>query len=265
MTFIILCSACKPSQKINSPVITEEVKLKTEPVIALFEKMQSASFNYTWLQAKADVAFKTEGEEEVSFDVNIRAKKDSVIWISITPILGIEFARLLITKDSISILDKLHKKYIRRDYSYLEDFLKTPVDFYMVQALLCGNYFNCLKNDKLKSVYEEAPLYILSSLNKRQVKRALEEKDLSKPLIQDFYIDTNYRVVKTIVEDNRFSRNLEINYSTFKSIQNTLMPMQCKINVRDEKQMLININYSKVTTGEPQNFSFTIPEKYSRD
>ncbi|MBK7856213.1 MAG: DUF4292 domain-containing protein [Bacteroidetes bacterium] len=105
-------------------------------------------------------------------------RRDSVIWISISPALGIEVARVLITKDSVKVIDRLSNKYKLTDYKYLNDLLRMNVDFDIIQGVLTGNLFS-YKRNRLSSVYLEDKYYILSSLGKRKLKRSLEEKTLT--------------------------------------------------------------------------------------
>ena len=52
---------------------------------------------------------------------------------------AIEAFRLLITPDSVKILDKLKKVVRLRSVSYLQDEVHLPVDFQTLQDLLLGN------------------------------------------------------------------------------------------------------------------------------
>src|SRR5690606_21447957 len=60
--------------------------------------------------AKADISLRTATESR-SFKAHVRAVRDSAVWLSITPALGIEVARALVTRDSVKLLDKLHDSY----------------------------------------------------------------------------------------------------------------------------------------------------------
>ena len=74
--------------------------------------------------------------------VIVRIRKDSFIWISINANVGpvnIEAFRVLITRDSVKILDKLKKIARLRSVSYLQEQVNLPVDYKTVQDLLIGN------------------------------------------------------------------------------------------------------------------------------
>ena len=75
-----------------------------------------------------------------SFSPNVRVARDSVIWMSISPALGVEAARVLLTPDSVQVLSKLPgaRFVFQGDYDVLEDALQSPVSFGMVQDLILG-------------------------------------------------------------------------------------------------------------------------------
>ena len=54
-------------------------------------------------------------------------------------LLGIEAMRVLITKDSVKLLDKLNKTYTARSVSYLQDVTDLPLDLKILQDLIIGN------------------------------------------------------------------------------------------------------------------------------
>lgn len=260
--FVFLFS-CKTTRKVvqTPPAL---VKLKGAEVISVFDSMMSRQFNFEWLTAKATVDYTDKSGETNTFDVNLRVRKDSAIWISITPLLGIEAARVLINRDSLMILDRVHKNYTARDYIYLEEMLKTDLNYDMIQAVIVGNYFPYRKNEKLKSLYEDEPYVILSTLNKRQVKRVQEEKDPSKPVIQDFWIDGNYRIAKSRITDDKKDRWIEANYKNFIDVNSELFPGNLVVTISSSSPIIIKLEYNKVVADEMFTMPFSVPEKYER-
>ncbi|HNP47591.1 MAG TPA: DUF4292 domain-containing protein [Bacteroidia bacterium] len=240
------------------------MKLKGADVISVFDSVMFRQFNFEWLTAKATVDYTDKTGETNSFDVNLRIRKDSAIWISITPLLGIEAARVLINRDSLMILDRVHKTFSARDYNYLEDMLKSGVNYDMIQAVIVGNYFPYLKNEKLKSMYEDEPYIILSTLNKRQSKRVQEEKDPTKPIIQDFWIDGNYRIAKSRITDDKKDRWIEANYKNFMDVNSELFPGNIVVTISSATPIIIKLEYNKVTAEEMFTMPFSVPEKYER-
>jgi len=240
------------------------VKLKGEDVITLFDSVQQRQFDFTWMSGKVSVDYTDKSGETNSFDVNLRMRKDSAIWLSITPLLGIEAARVMLTKDSIRMLDRVHRTFAVYDYSFLEDMLHNKINFEMIQAVIIGNYFPYLKNEKLKSTYEEEPYAILSTLSKHKAKRAQEEKDPNKPIIQDFWIDGNFRIAKSRITDDKLDRFVETSYRNFTMVNNKLFPNNMVVTISSSSPIIIKLEYNKVATEDSLTFPFTVPEKYER-
>jgi hypothetical protein len=259
---LFLFASCRTTKKVTEAPLP--VKLKGDSVIVVFDSLMRHQFDFNWLTAKAEVEYTDKNNETTSFDINLRMRKDSAIWISITPLLGIEVARVLVTQDSIRILDRLNKTYMLRDFGFLEDLLKTKINFDIMQAVIIGNYFPYLKNEKLKSVYEDSTFLILSTLSKHKVKRVLEDKDPNKPIIQDFWIDSNYKINRSKITDDKLDRTLEANYSHYFEVNNKLFPQHIMVNVTAASPLKINIQFSKVNSDEMSSMPFSIPEKYEK-
>jgi len=254
--------SCKVTKKAEAA--PPPVRPKGSLVNEVFDSVISRQFDFEWLAAKAQVDYTDKTGETNSFDINIRMRRDSVIWISITPLLGIEAARVLINRDSLVLLDRVHKEWKVRSFEYLGDMLRTPVDFDMVQAVLLGNYFQYQRNERIRSYYEEEPYSILSTLNKRQVRRALEENDPSRPVVQDFWIDGNYRIVKSRITDDKLDRWVEATYAGFVPVNDRLFPQNMVVTFFASTPVIMKIAFSKVTSEEAVALPFTIPEKYER-
>ncbi|HXB07737.1 MAG TPA: DUF4292 domain-containing protein, partial [Puia sp.] len=85
-----------------------------------------------------------EGSDGRDNEVNaiVKIRKDSEIWIEIYGKLGpmtVKAFEVLITRDSVKILDRLKKVARLRSVSYLKEQVHLPVDFGTVQDILIGN------------------------------------------------------------------------------------------------------------------------------
>ena len=258
---VFFLTSCRTTRKVvESP--SSSVKLKGEEVIQVFDSVMSREFNFKYLSSKANVSYTDKSGQATDFDINLRLKYDSIVWISITPLLGIEVARVLITRDSVYILDRLHKTIQKRNFAYFEDLLRTNVDFNMIQSVIVGNYFQYLEKEKLRSMYEDEPYIILSTLNKRQARRASEEKDPNKPVVQDFWIDGNYRIAKSRISDEKKDRWVEATYSKFSEVGGYLFPGNLVVTIASSTPTIIRVEYTKVVSEDTLQLPFTIPEKY---
>lgn len=256
--------SCKTRQKALPPAA--EVKpLQDRSVQELLDRLDSAAFKADWINAKAGVTL-VQGSSELSFNISLRARKDSIIWISISPMLGIEVARVMITPDSVKVLDRISNRYQTGTFEAINRMLQLKVNFEIVQSLLVGNFFAYKKNEnRFNSVYLEDKYYILSSLTRKKLKRSLEEKDPNKPVIQDVYVNNDqYRINKVSVEDQKISKSLVTEYEDFRTTESGNFPFKSVTRITAEKNIEIRIEYGKLSTGEVQEFPFNIPSNYDR-
>ncbi len=262
----LLLPSCRSRKAVMHPNTTNEIRpMQDKSVQELLSKIDSASFKPEWVTAKASVTTIQDGSE-TSFNISMRSKRDSVIWVSISPLLGIEVARVMVTPDSVRLLDRIHGQYQATSFESVNKLLQMKVNFEIVQAILFGNFFAYKKNEnRFNSVYIEDKYYILSSLNKKNLRRALEEKDPNKQVIQDVYVDENsFRIDKLSVEDQKINKMLTTDYDDFRVTSGGLFPFKSVTKIIAEKNFEIHIEYGKVTVSEPQEFPFNVPSNYER-
>lgn len=262
---LLFFESCRTAKKIEKPlVIKENRKLEEKTADELLKTITDSLFNASWINGKASVETDIDGKSS-SFDISIRAKKDSAIWISISPLLGIEVSRVLITRDSVKYMDRLHKKYQITDYDFLNNLLRMNMDYEIVQGILTGNIFAYKKN-KFNSVYiEENKYYILSTLSKHKLKRSLEEKDPNKPIIQDMWFsDETFRITKLSIEDDKIKKSLMTDYDDYRQTNAGMFPFKSKTKITAEKEVNISIEYSKISVNQPQELPFTVPGSYEK-
>jgi len=155
--------ACSPTRKaIKAP-------LKEEGVEYLITKLKENELKYTWLSARFSAEYENKGKI-TSFSGQIRIRKDSLIWISLTPMLGIEAIRLIISQDSVKMINRLNDTYFVGDYNYVNRFLNTNIDYDILQAFLNGNDLQFYENSKFRASIERGE-YKLSTADRQKLKK----------------------------------------------------------------------------------------------
>ena len=249
--------SCKPTEKVHrAPLFDRSPHF-------LFEKLKSNEFHYEWLSAKYSAEVKTEGKSN-SFKTTMRSRKDSVIWMSISPAFGIEVARIHITRDSIRFMNRLNTTYFEGDFKYLNKMFNTDLDFDVLQSILIGNAFSYFEEDDFKSFIDK-DYYLLSTIRKRKLKRTIQKNDSLNLVVQSIWLEPKtYKIAKYNFRDFNIDRILDVNYSKFAAVDSQLFPFEMHFELKGEKPASININYSKVAHDTPQTLPFTIPAKYER-
>jgi hypothetical protein len=249
--FLILISfaSCKKKN------ITSSVPKVDTTGLEELNKFQVKEIDFTYFHFKSKVEY-IEGSEDQNFTVNGRIKKDSIIWLSITPGLGIEAVRCLILKDSVWVLDRIHNKLYTYDFSFINKSFNTNLTFNNLQALLLGN-LSFPKGPKDKLVKQEALGFYLLRQNRNNLKI-------------DNYVSTQNLKIETLeilnVDNNS---SLSLKYSEFAPLDSFLFANHIKTVVKfvDEKGMekntLINIQHHKAEiVTKPLNFPFNVPKRF---
>lgn len=263
VTVLLITSyGCKTREKVR---ITGELpRLENKSTRTLIELMKKNEFTFNTMSAKMNVDAEFNGQNN-SFVATIRCRKDSAIWISISPALGIEVARLLVTKDSVKLRNSLKKTYFAGDYNYLEKLLNTDLDYDMVEALLLGNSVSFYDEDEKLRSASILGNYILSTIRKRKLKKVLQRNEMTKDMAQIIWLEpVNYRIDKISFSDPQTNRSFIALYSDLQKTDSLYLPMKGRFEVHAEKMATISFEYSKVTLNTPQTFPFSIPESYER-
>jgi hypothetical protein len=191
----------------------------------------------------------------------LRIKRDSAIWMSISPALGIEVARAFITPDSLKFINRINGTYFKGDYRYLNELLQIEVNFKMVQAILLGNAYLHYSVENYISDRENAEL-VLSTLKKRRIRRE-NELDIPQILTQEIWFSSlKNKIVRMEMQDYRPVRKFGVNYLDFEQVEEWLLPNRFSITAQAAKTVKIDLEYSRMTVNKELNLPFNIPDNY---
>ena len=70
----------------------------------------------------------------------LRMRQDSVIWISVSAILGLEAARIHLTPDSVKLINRLNSTYFIGDVKELTKRYNLHLSFHEIQNVLLGRH-----------------------------------------------------------------------------------------------------------------------------
>ncbi|GAB4249856.1 MAG: hypothetical protein Kow0079_02710 [Vicingaceae bacterium] len=267
IALISIFYSCKVKEKAEK---VKKDKLESRSSKYLLEQLEANEFKFKTISSKATISF-TENGKTSSFKTNIRVVKDSAIWVSITPLLGIEMARVLITKDSVKLIDRINNKYFIGTIEYINDQFDTDIDYDMLESLIIGNSVAFENDDKIRSAIDkEKHAYIISTVKKRKLKKALD-KNKGKKLrrldqIQTIWLDpNNFKITALLIKDIETDHSLKVEFHSFMPTENNqLFPSETKYLIEAESTKEITINYSKLTFDKTLNLSFNIPSKYEK-
>lgn len=236
-----LASSCRLRKKGSNDPSIERNTSET-----LTKQLESANWNQEYLSFKTKASY-SDGKNQQSFNLHLKMKKDSIMWVSITA-LGIEAGRALVFPDSVMVIDRLNRKYFVYDYSYLEKLAKIPVSFDQLQNILFGN-----------------PLFPSPQYRLTENEGRVEMRYEKMPLENRISLDRNLRVQNSVLVHQTENRSMNIQYASFNKIDKQLLPLTISVLMKQGmSEARLTLNHSNVSTEPIDQFPFSIPQGYAR-
>ena len=251
-----IISSCSSSKKITGS------KIKEMSANRLMREINANSFDFESLQAKVGIKVETE-DNAFNLKGQLKMKKDSILWASITLPLGLEVARIKVTADSIFFINKSNKSYLAEQsesFNYLQNI---NADINTIQSVFTGNIFLINKKSDNNVLIKDNKYNLLSEENITFINNRYKKNfTINKNIIID---PTLFRITKYEIINNEDSDyGLTIDYSNFIEIKGKYLPSIIKINISTEEKMYITITYSNISTNNNTQYNFSIPKKYER-
>ncbi len=258
---LILFTSCRSTKRISQAVVKKDTtavvvtmppKEDTAQLVRdLLNKMSTRRINYITFSAKIKVDYWNSKGKQPDFVANIRMKKDSLIWISLSNDLGIEGIRVLITPDSVKFLDKLANTYTRRHLSFLQEVSQIPFAFVDLQDLLVGNpvFFN---RDSITSYSRSIHGFSILSVD-----------SIFKNLLT---INLNYNIEKSKLDDTdpTLNRTCDIVNSDYENKSGIWFSTFREITVSQQTKLDIQMKFKDYRFNEDLSFPFTVPKRFKR-
>ncbi|WP_276498848.1 DUF4292 domain-containing protein [Pontibacter litorisediminis] len=208
-------------------------------------KVENLDFSY--LSSKAQITL-NDKNDNLSSGVSIRMQKDSVIWVSVLPGLGIEAARMMLTPDSVYFMNRLKKEYVATDYRFLRSKLQVDVNFEVLQAILLGNY-QAMGSEKIMAQEDRSHI-----------------QQQRQNLTFDYFISSlNNKLQQLNAKDVNTGNTITVKYNSFTPIGQVPFAYELVAQVLQKGEVSdFTLKHSRVTVSEePLSFPFGVPGDYT--
>lgn len=233
--FVVILAGCKTASVVTST--SSAPAAKNNASRAVLDSMQEHAFNFEWFTGKAKVEI-LQGTDKTEFTASLRMRKDSAIWISVSPALGLEVARVLMTKDSIRVIDRLNGDYYSKDYHFFRTYTTLPVTFDVMQGIIEGSPL--FMNGKEFDVSRKDSSYLLKWESATQT-NSLTLNRAFLPLLQT-------------IRDS--SADLRITHQQYEIPYTSPFSLWRKIELLRPEAMQIVVTFSKIKINEPVKLPF---------
>ncbi|MBX9850218.1 MAG: DUF4292 domain-containing protein [Cytophagaceae bacterium] len=210
--------------------------------------------DFTYFSTKSKLDYKDK-QNDLKSNIHIRAKKDSIIWISINAAAGFEAIRCLIKTDSVHILDRLNNTYTVLDYPSLSNQIGVDLSYAVIQNMILGNL-----------IYPKTPedVVMQSDSNSCVFIQKSRETQITN------YIRVANSKVEKVEATTAAANKLSIRYLNFVPLGRfgfaSKNEIEISIKVDAQYQTTkIEIDHHKAEIPEKElNFPFNVPQKFIR-
>ncbi len=251
--FLIACTifavGCRPKKEIvKAPPVVETVPVadkKSENLATLLTK----ELQYNTLSLKGKAELDVDGNSN-NVTINIRIKKNEVIWFNVTALGGaIEAARGMITPDSLLLMTRIPEKTIlRKPLSYIQNYTNKQVNFGWLQAIIVGNTIPEFMAEK-SDLKQENGVWVLSGTEQGLAYRTL--------------FNTLLKAAELNLNDAEAGQALKVVYDKYTPVNNGLFPSNLKItSAAGNKKISVAVEFIKIDANVAVEFPFNVPKTF---
>ncbi|MCI5080833.1 MAG: DUF4292 domain-containing protein [Saprospiraceae bacterium] len=236
--------ACKTTK-----VVKEKEKLEKDSDYLLNQLLEK-ELDFEWFSAKARISYQDDAQG-ITVSSTIRMKKDSLVWLNVKK-LGFEIARVLITPDSVHVMDRFNKEYYVEGIDYVEKMYNIPSDLGTIQNMLMGKAI-VLTKENLKTRLD-TDAYFISGQNQQ--------------LENQFWLgSTDLLLQRTLLKDKNAARTIRLDYQEYGELDDARkFSYLRKLNMDSQEtgRVDVEINFSNVEINVPKQIRFEVPSRYTR-
>ena len=174
-------------------------------------------------------------------------RQDSVIWISVSAILGLEAARIHLTPDSVKLINRLNSTYYVGDIKELTKRHNLHLSFYEIQNILLARH--SFSNPNAFRLLPSEQDYVLFA--------DLDTVNYMLRLNSEYFpLEIN-----SVRHD---SISLKLSYTGFVDVKDEWLPQNTDLQVLTPNNYInFTYSYSKMVVNRPKKIKFSIPSSYA--
>jgi hypothetical protein len=241
--------------KIDSAVVVngptpEELHADSMRVISeTYKRLMNNRIAFESFSAKIKVDMEDKEGKKSDFNAFLRLRRDSALWVSVNVALGIEAFRVLITPDSVKVLNKLDKLVQVRSVESLQEITHLPFSFTELQNVIIGNpIFIDSTIISYKNNEQTISLFAIGEVFKHMLTVSKEDFTMLNSKLDD--VDAN-RARTCLVEYGNYQRVNDYLFSTLRTI-----------NVTEKTKLVLQLDYKQFAFNEVLTYPFSVPKNY---
>jgi hypothetical protein len=256
-------SSCRSTKTIQTAIAKKDTTQVMIPVVdhhrvdsmlyikKVWDTIHKNSIDFRTFSAKIKVDFEGKDGKKNDFNAFVRIKRDSILWVNINAALGFDAFRVLITPDSVKVINKLNKTVQFRSLESLQEVTQMPLSFADLQNLLIGNPIFLDSNiNSYKKDDRSISLISLGTLFKHLLTVNKEDYTLQHSKLDDV--------------DAIRARTADLTYGNYQYKNGVRFSTYRKITVSEKSKLDIEMDFKQFDFNVDLSFPFTVPKNYKR-
>lgn len=224
------------------------------PFDTLIERVNITYQQVSSLSGRYNIDIST-GREETSVVAQIRYLRDSVLWASVYVIPAMELFRVLLTPDSVKMIDRVHETYLMGKIDQWSTLLPVSLNYAMIVRLLIPH----LRLSSFEICYNCSGHLVASSSSHVGYDIEITGPGMSKSA---YALNDKAQLTSVVYKTNQ--EIVDIKYKSYKKNQNLFLPDRINISTRGRNKLKIGISNVKLDVNVPVEMPFKIPKTYKR-
>lgn len=237
----------------------------TSPVSAaeLWQALDGSRLQFQTFSARADLDIE-DASGKSSATAVLRMHRDSLIWVSLRK-AGLEGARLLITRDSLHILDRTGKAYYPLAFAGLRTQYGVDLSFAALQDLIAGN---ALVREPLdwSAGIDDGKLLLSGEDGGRAYRFWQRPSDLKLAALslQELSAHPGQQPGHTPLPGSSQALGLTMKLEGYEPLDDQVFAAFRLLTLQGQNPASLQVHFSKMALNEPElSFSFTVNPGYT--
>ena len=246
----------------TSKIAVEEEKLERRKTADLLHVLDSIAIRKPdFFYSKITTEY-SDTNRNINLKTSLRMVKDSAINLLIT-YMKLPIVNSIISKDSLTIVNKKDKCFINKDLSYIKDNFGIDFNYKNLEELFLGLPLDYVSEHKYFQIHEPYN-YIISSHRKHKIKRT--EKKAKADLVIKYFINKEMNHLKRIeISSPSDSTSINVDYNEREVIEAFTLPKVVQIKIKTPRNSItLDLTYEKSEVNQKQPLILVIPEGYEK-
>ena len=260
IVLLYIVAGCRSTKKLQTAINKKDTQVLISQGVTspdsltgatnILKSLEKNKINFTTFSAKIKVQYEDKKGKQPDFNAFVRLYKDSVLWVSISAtFLSIEAFRILITKDTIIIVNKLDKKVEYHPFSYIEDIAHIPLNFSTLQDIIIGNPI--YTGDSIVAIRQTENHILIGTVGKffkNLLTVSAGNNLIERSKLDDIDIGQNRTADLTYGE---YEKNNDVFFATYR-----------EITVAEKTKVDVTLLFKQYEFNKELSFPFSIPRNY---